>query len=323
MQAVAVAAPSEAAEDTMVGAGKPQRSGIRVFVHTELSARRPVFTPGAHECRGAPTVCLLPVTATTSDFVRLFNRLHRPERHRTHHESKASHVDVFLTRHGAQLGPDEYTIREDDCLLIRGAPSAASAFSPHASVRSSDPREVEINYKILRLSSIDTVRQTFYCDFLVIAKWLDVSLAGVPQSSIDMLRIWCEPTSHSGLPSALLAHWPHEHKTGFGRFLLDVLVLFSPCACLSTRSPKLEIENAFEPFQRLSCVRTAECDLSGLITEVSHFKGTLFHALDLTDFPFDNQGLCIQVQSAGEHSGHVLLSCAVSHSCTQAELQSE
>jgi len=47
-----------------------------------------------------------------------------------------------------------------------------------------------VSYKILTLSKIDTVQQTFYADFVLVVKWTERDLTGIESSSVDWNVVW-------------------------------------------------------------------------------------------------------------------------------------
>jgi hypothetical protein len=232
---------------------------LRVFVHAESSAHRPVFTDAVNARRGAPAARLLPSPPQLRDLAALFGELLPGVR------TTEEQIEVFLTRNGARLeasaGGSYPVIRDGDHLLVRGGNR------PTPPPRGPEPcREVEISSKILGVSAIDTVAQTFYCDFVVTARWRERCLCGIAEEeSVDWSIVW---------------------------------------------SPTITLENAFEPFERVSFTQHLSDGGDGQVTEVIHFKGMLSDPLELDEFPFDTQELCLKISTGGQHGGAVELKCA-------------
>jgi len=60
-------------------------------------------------------------------------------------------------------------------------------------------------------------------------------------------------------------------------------------------SPEIEVLNAFDAFERVSTQRELADPVTGEVTEQHHYKGWLYDHLELDDFPFDCQGLSIEI----------------------------
>jgi hypothetical protein len=231
---------------------------LRVFVHAESSAHRPVFTTAVNARRGPPTAQLVPNPPRRCDVTKLFREI-LPGVHTTEEQ-----IEVYLTRNGARCDASADgcfpLIREGDELLVRGGNR------PTPPPIGPEPcRSVEISTKVLGLSSIDTVAQTFYCDFVVLASWRERCLCGIPEESVDWSIVW---------------------------------------------SPTITLENAFDPFEQVSFTQHLSNETEGRVTEATRFKGMLSDPLELDQFPFDTQGLCLKISTGGQHSGMVELKCA-------------
>ena len=77
-------------------------------------------------------------------------------------------------------------IQNSDLLLIRGGvrPSALGTNTAHY------VRDVKVSFKLLRVAQVDTVRCSFYADFLVLAQWHEKVLVGLDPTTIDWGVVW-------------------------------------------------------------------------------------------------------------------------------------
>eukprot|EP00656_Telonema_subtile_P013572 TRINITY_DN16897_c0_g1_i2.p1 TRINITY_DN16897_c0_g1~~TRINITY_DN16897_c0_g1_i2.p1 ORF type:complete len:447 (-),score=98.59 TRINITY_DN16897_c0_g1_i2:217-1557(-) len=91
-------------------------------------------------------------------------------------------LKVYLLPEGHNIDHEQLDVlRDGDMILLRGGKRIA----PKKDERCEGPRRVDVNYKIMSLADVNTVNQSFFCDFLLTCTWFEPTLKGIKLGQVD------------------------------------------------------------------------------------------------------------------------------------------
>lgn len=149
---------------------------IRVFIWTEDKIQKSVFTENIQRRRGKAKLVNLTLPVTLDQLERAYD----PEGEHESHGKKG--LKVFLLPEGHPIehkGLD--VIRDGDKILLRGGRRLA----PKTDQASEGPRKIDVRYRIMSLADVNTVNQSFFCDFLLTCTWHEPTLQGIQTGQVD------------------------------------------------------------------------------------------------------------------------------------------
>jgi len=152
------------------------RHQIRVFVWTEDKTQKSVFTETIQKRRGKARLVMLEHPITIQKLEAAYGDA-GPDGH-----GKAG-LKIFLLPEGHPIDHANLnTIREGDKLLLRGGARLAVKTCEKSL---NEARKVDIKFKITSLADVNTVNQSFFCDFLLVCTWHEPTLHGIPIGQVD------------------------------------------------------------------------------------------------------------------------------------------
>mmetsp|Transcript_1716 Transcript_1716/g.4272 ORF Transcript_1716/g.4272 Transcript_1716/m.4272 type:complete len:544 (-) Transcript_1716:21-1652(-) len=150
-------------------------SGLRLLIWTEDQQHRPVWTETAQKLRGVPMVRQFSECVTRRALAEAFTAIHGME-------TTPEQLRCYLLPDGGLVEDPAATLRDGDNVLLRGGLVGRGT--------KQRGRNVTVQVKILGLSRIDTVAQTFYADFVVVLSWLEECLVGIEEDRVDWTLVF-------------------------------------------------------------------------------------------------------------------------------------
>jgi len=146
-----------------------------VFVWSEVKTQKSVFTETIQARRGKAKLAMLQHPITLDQLEEAYGDA-GPEGHGKHG------LKIFLLPEGHPISHSSLnTIREGDKLLLRGG----TRLAPKKSEITATARKVDVKYKITSLADVNTVNQSFFCDFLLVCTWHEPTLQDIPIGQVD------------------------------------------------------------------------------------------------------------------------------------------